>query len=369
MTTKKNKVLMYYAFENKIGGPLVYLRSIINSELNSEYEFLTLFQNVAAGGINIKLLRSMINRIKSEKPDIVHVHGLQSEGLYGVLAAKLAGCRCVVTTVHGFAFDGKKCGIKWFLYKYFVEPLTLRLSDKVYCVCRYASERSIVRKNTRNNNCGYIYNAVGELSTSLTRGQIRAQFGIADNETVFVISGRVAQDKGFDILTESVKQLNCFCSLSFRLLVVGDGEYLSTFCTDMCNEIKSGQVIIVGKTDRVADFLSAADVFVLPSYHENLPLALLEAGKMGLPCIASNVGGIPEVIEDGKTGFLIDNGQSNSYAQKMELLMTNTSLRYKMSRAIKKVIDERFSMSLMCKQIKEIYVDGIREKGLSDSEN
>ena len=147
MGTEKKKVLMYYAFEDKIGGPLIYLRSIMNSKLNEEYEFSSCFQNETSGGFSSKLLRRMVKQIKAEAPDIVHVHGLQSEGFYGVLAAKLAGCRYIVTTVHGFAFDGqKKRGLKWFLYRFFVEPITLRRSDKVYCVWKYAEERSIIKR-------------------------------------------------------------------------------------------------------------------------------------------------------------------------------------------------------------------------------
>lgn len=366
MGTDKKKVLMYYAFENKIGGPLTNIRDIINSELKDEYEFVTCFQNEAPGGINIRLLRRMVKQIRAQSPDIVHVHGLQSEGFYGVLAAKLAGCRCVVTTVHGFAFDGqKKYGLKWLLYRCFVEPLTLRLSDKVYCVCKYASERPIIKKNTGRNNCRYIHNATGEPSIIQTRNQVRAKWNIMPEETVFVITGRVTKDKGFEILGQAVKQLNRFCTIKFRLLVVGDGEYLEAFCTDMHEEIKAAQVILVGKTDRVADYLGAADVFVLPSYHENLPIALLEAGKMGLPCIASNVGGIPEVIQDEKTGFLIKDKLSCSYAKKMEILAMDTSLRRAMGQAIKKDVEDRFSMSLMCRRIREVYLDGMRKKGLA----
>lgn len=367
MVADKKKVLIYYAFENKIGGPLTNIRDIINSELKDEFEFVTCFQNEAPGGINIRLLRRMVKKIKDEAPDIVHVHGLQSEGFYGVLAAKLAGCRCIVTTVHGLAFDSKSSHwMKRFLYRWFVEPLTLRMSDKVYCVCKYASERPIIKRNTRKNNCGYIHNAVGALTVEQTREQVRAQWKIEPEETVFIIVGRVCIDKGFDILTQIIKQLNQSNAGRFRLMVVGDGECLETFCENMREEIDAGQVIIIGQSACVADYLGAADVFVLPSYHENLPLALLEAGKMGLPCVASNVGGIPEMIKDGETGFLIKNQVPNAYVEKMELLMTNPLLRHTMSEAIKEDVDGRFSMALMCKRIKEVYTDGICKAGLAE---
>ena len=112
------KVLMYYSYGDRIGGPLTYINTIINSPLKEKYEFVTCYQNQAPGGFDGQMLQRMTEQIKKEKPDIVHVHGAQSEGFYGVLAAKRAGCKCIVMTVHGFAFDDKGCtGIKHFLYK------------------------------------------------------------------------------------------------------------------------------------------------------------------------------------------------------------------------------------------------------------
>lgn len=350
------KVLMYYSFGDRIGGPLTYIFSIINSELNEEFEFATCFQNETAGGMSFTLLKRMVKEIKRESPDIVHVHGLQSEGFYGVLAAKLAGCKHIVTTVHGFAFDGQnKRGLKWFLYRYVVEPITLRLSDRVYCVCDYAAHRSIIVKNTKKNNYGYIHNAVGEIKASYSREEIRNKLGISPQETVFVIVGRVTVAKGFKTLEETIRILNNENLRDFRMLIVGDGEYLENFCNNMSSEIESRQIIVIGQTDSVADYLNASDVFILPSNHENLPIAILEAGKMHLPCIASNVGGVPEIVIDGKNGFLVDSRNGYAYAEKMKMLAEDKALRYSMGETMKNYIDEYFSMSYMCRKIKEVY--------------
>ena len=360
---KKTKVLMYYSFGDRIGGPLTYIKSLMNSELKERFTFETCFQNMAPGGFRISLLLRMIGEIKAASPDIVHVHGLQSEGFYGVLSARLAGCRNIVTTVHGFAHDAnEKYSVKWFLYRYLAEPLTLRWSDKVYCVCRYASERPIIVRNTRKNGFGFIHNAVGALHATQTREEIRSRWNIAPQETVFVISGRVSKDKGFDILAKAVKLLGARQERAFRLLVIGDGEYAEAFREEMKEEIESGFVIMTGQTDRVADHLNAADVFVLPSYHENLPIALLEAGKMGLPCIASAVGGIPEIVRDGESGFLIGDARAVSYADKMELLMEDILLRQRMGKALQKDIEEKLSMSTMCRKIEEVYVHDGRSR-------
>ncbi|MBQ4617821.1 MAG: glycosyltransferase [Clostridia bacterium] len=355
----KPKVLMYYAFEDMVGGPLVYLRSIMNSELKDKFEFVACFQNAAPGGWDGKLYKRMVEQIRREKPDIVHVHGLQSEGMYGVMAARKAGCKHIVTTVHGFAFDAQRPhSIKYMLYRYFVEPWTLRKSKAVYCVCKYASDRPIMKKHAGKNSVGYIHNAVPDMIATRDRATVRGEYGIADDEVVFVIAGRVAQAKGFDLLAEAVKLLEQTHE-RFRLMVVGDGDYTEAFSAQVSAQIEAGRVILVGKTDRVADYLAACDVFVLPSFHENLPIALLEAGKMGLPCVASAVGGVPEAVLDGQTGFLITERDAARYAACMARFIDDPALLRTMGAAMKADVDERFSMKTMCQKIEELYVDGL----------
>ena len=357
MSKKANiKILMYYSFGNKIGGPLTYINTIINSDLNKKYTFSTCFQNKAPGGIDLKLLIKMIKEIKSQKPDIVHIHGLQSEGFYGALASKIAGCRNIVMTVHGFAFDsGILSKFKKFLYRYFVEPITIRFSKKLYCVCEYASKRDIIVKNAKHCNCGVIHNCVPVLKVSESRLKVRCRLNIKDDDIVFIICGRVCKEKGFGVLADAIKILTKKNIDSYKLLVLGDGDYFSEFCDSLKNEIKSGTVITIGQTQQVADYLCASDVFILPSFHENLPIAILEAGQCGLPVIASDVGGIPELICDGKSGFLVHGFNPVDFESKMEIFIDNRDLCKVMGDYIKSDFSNRFSIEKMCDKIGEVY--------------
>ena len=353
---RKKKVLMYYSCSTAIGGPLTYINTIINSNLSEEYDFTTCFQEMAPKGINIKLMINMIRKIKLEHPDIVHVHGLQSEGFYGALAARMAGCKNVLMTVHGFAFDSRSSMLfKRILYRYFVEPLTIRLSSKIYTVCDYAAKRKIMVHHAKNNNCGCIHNTVSKMNINEDADKIKRKLNINQNEIVFAIAARVTQEKGFDVLAKAIKIMNSEYTNKFKMLVMGDGAYYEEFVAEMKAEIGDGQVIMIGQTEHVEDYLNVSDVFVLPSYHENFPIALLEAGKMGLPCITSAVGGVPEMIIDGKTGFLITNNDPKQYARKMNELIVNRTLLNEMKENILLDMEERFSLSEMCKKIGEIY--------------
>lgn len=350
------KVLMYYSYGNKIGGPLTYINTIITSPLKDKYNFVTCFQNEAPGGWNGKMLKRMIAEIKKEKPDIVHVHGAQSEGFYGVLAAKKAGCKNIVMTVHGFAFDDSACkGIKHFLYKNIIEPYSLRKSKYVYCVCRSASERKIVKSNTKKNKYSYIHNPAPVLAVQESRRQLRDRYGIKKNDIVFCISGRIVRDKGFDVLAEAIKYMNRKTEEPFKLIVIGDGYYRSAFSKKMKDEIDAGQVIIVGQTDRVADYLNASDVFVFPSFHENFSIALLEACTSGMPCIVSDVGGNAEIVENEKNGFVIEGFEYEKYAEKMLYFLDNREQIALMGEYSRKRANTDFSLENISQKIDEVY--------------
>lgn len=350
------KVLMYYSHGNKIGGPLTYINTVIESPLKEKYEFVTCYQNQAPGGWDGKMLKRMVEQIKQEKPDIVHVHGAQSEGFYGVLAAKKAGCKHVVMTVHGFAFDDSACkGMKHFLYKHIVEPFSLRHAEQVYCVCKFAADRKIVKKNCKKRLYGYIHNPVPQLCITEDRQSVRTRLGITEQDTVFAISGRLVYDKGFSVLADAVKIANRSTDVPFKLLVIGDGVYRNTFSQLMQEEIDAGQVILVGHTNRVADYLNAADAYVFPSFHENLSIAILEACASRLPCIVSNVGGNGEIVTDGENGFVIDGFAAKDYAEKMRYLLKNKDAMHTMGENAKRIADTKFSLETMCQKIDEVY--------------
>lgn len=347
---------MYYSYENKIGGPLTYINTIINSELKKEHEFFTLFQNKAPGGLDISLLKNMVMEIKRIKPDIVHVHGAQSEGFYGVLAAKLAGKCKIVTTVHGFAFDDSSCkGLKRLLYKNIVEPFVLRFSDAIYCVCEFASKRDIVIKNTGKRNCGFIYNPVPQINISESRDVVRGKMGILPKDIVIAVSGRVTKDKGFPLIEEIVKELTKKNITNCKLLVIGDGAYSATFKNVLSQQILDNKVIMVGQTTHVFDYLNASDVFLFPSLHENLSIALLEACAIGLPAVVSNVGGNSEIVVNGKSGYVIDDFSKEKYIDALLKLIENEELRYKMGIFSSINVTEKFSIEKMCEEINEVY--------------
>ncbi len=354
----KPKVVMYFTYADRIGGPLTYLNMLMASPLNQVYDFDTCFQNKAPKGLNVSLLREMTARLKQLKPDVLHIHGVQSEGLYGAIAGRLAGCKHIVMTVHGLAFDDSGCrGIKRFLYRRIVEPLALRLSHRVYCVCDFAAQRPIVRNNAGRGkrNCGYIYNCVPAHTPGVSREQMRQQLGVGEDQKLFCFSGRVSREKGLDLLAEALHLLAQKELPAWKFMVIGDGTYRPEFEQAVKPLLEQGRVIMAGQTDRVADYLEAADGFVFPSYHENLSIALLEACGAGLACIVSDAGGNPEIIRNGVNGIVIDQKTPAAYAAAMEALLRDPEMMKSYQLKAQRDVHARFGREEMLERIEKVY--------------
>ena len=130
----------------------------------------------------------------------------------------------------------------------------------------------------------------------------------------------------------------------------------------MRKEIDAGQIIFTGHTNRVPDYLAASDVFVFPSYHENLSIALLEACASSLPCIVSNVGGNSEIVSNGENGFVIDGFQPENYAEKMLFYLENKNIIKEMGDRAYNLSKTKFSLTTMCNKIDEVYTYGLNKK-------
>ncbi|WP_337042024.1 glycosyltransferase [Emticicia sp. 17c] len=349
------KVIMQHVVNvTGVGGPVTGFRLLMQSTLKDKFDFVALEQRIAANGINFKLLWSLYKQIKATKPDILHIRGLQSEGFYGVLAGRLAGCKKIALSVHGFYSDviGLSNSKKW-VFRYIIEPLTLRMASGIYCVCEYATKRPIIQRNAKNLR-GYIHNAAPDVDLSVKqsyRDSFRKKFNIADHEVVICAVSRVTVDKGFPLLAQAIKNIN----RDVRFVIAGGGPYLDSLQQELKNEIDSKQVICLGDTKDVFPVLFASDIFVFPTQHENLSNALLEACASGLACVASNVGGNPEVIINEQTGYLFESNNKQDLVNKLQNLIDSEQKRKAFATNAQSYIKENFSKQKIMQALEKFY--------------
>lgn len=151
-----------------------------------------------------------------------------------------------------------------------------------------------------------IYNAIREQDFTISMSKVEAKRELGINTKLILAVARLAPWKGIDILIKILPRFN----KETKLLVVGDGLDLHRL-RDLAKAIGvEKRIIFKGEIPHhiISLYLKAADVFVLPSLYEGLPHTILEAMRVGIPIVATNIGGIPELIEDGKDGFLFEPG-------------------------------------------------------------
>ena len=164
---------------------------------------------------------------------------------------------------------------------------------------------------------------------NLPRKNIRESLGIEGNEKIVLFVGTLKPVKGVSYLIEAMNVVNN----KAKLLLVGDGGERRNLETFVKKSDLQKYVNFVGKipNDKVPEYMAASDVFVLPSLSEGFPVVVVEAMASGLPIIATDVGGLSEIVKDGENGFLVEPKNTNEIAEKILSLLEADMLRERIS--------------------------------------
>ena len=337
----------------KGGGPYVNSTRIISSELKKKYEFKKiLYKHDLGRGISIRRILDIKKQILKINPDIVHFTGLQLSGFHVAIACKLAKINNSILTIHGFSGDVLNFNfLKKIILTFFIEPITLLLTKRFYCVSNYVSSRFLVKIFNYKND-GVVYNFPPSISNN-NFSSIREELGLSRKDLIIVSVGRITKDKGYHILEDIILKLKNEENL--RFIIVGNGDYFNTMKKNLSSLIIKKKVFLLGYRDDIQRILNSSNIFILPTLHETLSIAILEACIEGLPIIASNTGGIPEIVENGYNGLLVPPGKTSAFVKAIKLLLYNQELRLRYSKNSKERIYKFFPKTKIEKQIDKIY--------------
>lgn len=251
----------------------------------SERGFQVVIFNQNPSISNLKNIWILYKWFKKEKPNVVHTAAAEAN-FHGIIAAKLAGVPIVIAEEIGFPNHSSKAK-KVFKYLY-------KLTDKVICVSQ-AVKKYLIQINEISETKGVVvYNPVEELK--LIEKQYTDKF-------VIICVGRLEKVKNQQLLIRAFSKIN---NLQTRLVLVGDGRERINL-EQLIKELHlQDNVEITGFQSHPEEYLQKANLFVLPSLSEGFGIAVVEAMLQKVPCLCSNVGGVPEFIEEGKTGWLFD---------------------------------------------------------------
>lgn len=285
-------------------------------------------------------VREVAELLRGTACDVLLCHGYKSH-IIGRLAARRAGVPAVAVS-RGWTSETRK--VK--LYEW-LDRRHLRFMDHVVCVsdgqaekvrnwCRVpASRMSVIRNSARL--CAF------ESADPLARVRLLDFFPRAAGVSRVVVgAGRFSPEKGFGVLVEAAGAI-CRDNPDTGLVLFGEGALRTDLEHRVAQLGLAGRVVLPGFRTDLDQLIGAADAVVLPSYTEGLPNVALEASAAGVPVVATAVGGTPEAVADGVTGFLVPPGDPAAIANKVGELLRDPALRAKFGAAGRERMGEQFT--------------------------
>lgn len=301
----------------------------------------------------------MIKIFKREKFDLVQ-YSTPNASFYASIAAKIAGVPVRLYCQWGIVYVGFK-GIKRFIFKV-LEQITCRLSTCIepdsFGNLRFSLNEKLYKKPKgfviwNGSACGVNIDKFDSAFKTEWRSHIRKLLNIPDDAFVYGFVGRITGDKGINELLESFKNISLEYT-NVHLMLVGSVEKEMTINSILYDWANSNEnVHFCGHTDKVEQYLSAMDVFLLPSYREGFGSTVVEAEAMGIPVIVTDIPGPTDAIQDGVTGILVKKADVASLYNAMKELQCNKSLCISLGGSGEKFAKENFEQSEFCRYVLE----------------
>jgi glycosyltransferase involved in cell wall biosynthesis len=349
------KVLLNIAHFNQLNGTDVIVACVHNShnphiEVADEASKNDLKTKIlrSNGRLALKTVRQLRNYIKVNNIDIIHTHNYKSDAI-GFLASRFTKTRWIATN---HVWHGNDVKLK--VYE-LLDSLLLRFADKIVAVSDEIRE-DLLRKRIKADKIERIFNGIdvsGIMPTALGK-DLKAEFGINNGDIVVTTVGRLSPEKGHAVLLEAaekvIKKHN-----NVKFLIVGDGPLRESLQPNVRSRQLEKYIKFLGIREDVSEILSISDIYVNSSYIEGLPLTILEAMRSRLPVVATNSGGTPQVISEGKTGILVNSGNSEELKNAIEMLISDAKRRQKLGNEAYKDLCERFSIERMGESYSKVY--------------
>jgi len=352
--------ILYIVTQQEFGGAQRYIFDLATNLNRSQYDIhITaggsegpLFDCARASNLAIHSLKRLVRPISpiqdflayfelkkliaELKPDIVHLNS-SKVGVLGSMAARALKVPCIIYTAHGFVFNEPLSAFKRWLYMA-AERGNARRVDAVIAVSEF-DRQSGIKAGINKNKIITIHNGIDPDMHFLARDEARlslqktAVWTLPGGRDAFLPSVHAASGVEAAKLPRNDKLIGCIANfyptkgpdvliqamthVDAQLVIIGDGELRPQLEAQIKKLGLENRVMLAGYVPDAHQYLKAFDLFVLPSHKEGFPYVLLEAAAAGVPIVATRVGGIPEIVQDGVTGYLAEPNDLKALAQKI----------------------------------------------------
>ncbi len=293
--------------------------------------------------------------IKRNKFDIVHTHTSKA-GILGRLAASLARTPVIIHTPHGHLFYGHFNILKTGFFIQLEKAMAL-LTDRIITLTEIGKREHIKFGISGEDKFTVISDGIELakfLDYSADSREARREFGIPDDAPVVGIIARLVAVKGHRYLLDAFKMV-LHAHPAARLLIVGDGVLKGRLVAYARDIGISANVIFAGLRYDIPRVISACDIITLSSLNEGLGIAILEAMAMKKPVVASDSGGIPEIVKDGEAGYLVPPKDPAAMAERIGALIDDPAASRSMGENGLKKINASFSIEAKIDELERLY--------------
>ncbi|HEU4891310.1 MAG TPA: glycosyltransferase [Vicinamibacterales bacterium] len=303
----------------------------------------------------VDIVKALTTHFRVRQTDIVHTHRYK-DNILATAAALVAGGPRIIRTVHGLTEPMRgwarlKClaleTVDWFALGHCAAAVVAVSRDTAAAMMAKGFSQQFVRQ---------IHNGIDMVNTRATRcrDEVRREFRIAADSPLVGTAGRLTPVKAQDDFLRAA-HLIARRQPDFRFVIVGEGPEESALRQLAADLGIEGQVIFTGGRRDVNDLIAAMDVFVLPSLAEGMPMVLLEAMTLGTPCVATAVGGVPELIEHHVNGVLVPPRAPRALAEACTTLASNRSWARSLAARATQTIAENFSQPANGSKVVQTY--------------
>lgn len=306
--------------------------------------------------------------IGQEGIDIVHTH-LLSGNIYGRLAGKLRGVKGIVSTAHHA--DKGATGFRSPVVQGLVFHWDIRMAslcDRVIATSTHL-KRLLVQKGIPEQKSVSIVNGLNlarVYASEVEKQRVRRQLGLAEGVKVVGTVGRLVPVKNFPLFLRAARRV-VDSGIKAQFVLVGSGPLRGQLEQDAAHLDLSGQLIFAGFQENVFPFVALFDLFVLSSNSETSCFVVSEAMALGKPVIATSVGGVPELIDHGRDGWLCSPHDEVSLAEAMISLLQDERQAQELGRQAARRVREQRSLRTMANQVMAVYQQLMTERRLKES--
>jgi len=337
------------------------------AEEKIEYHYLANLKRDITPYRDLMALWDVARLIRQVKPDILHLNS-SKVSVVGSFATKLLNRSLrpkVVYTAHGWAFNEPLSQKKRKLY-YQAEKMSAQYKDRVICISRFDQRTATEEKVIPENKLTLIPNGLAPvefLPREEARQRVWQQID-PDGElspenrqekTIIGTIGNLYKNKGFTYLINAAKMLVDY-GLDIKLVIIGEGEERQDLEDWIAQLRLQNNVFLLGSIQSASQWLSALDIYVCSSVKEGLSYTIIEAMQAGLPIVATDIGGNPDLIADGKEGILAKPGDAEALATGIIKILNHSQKQALGQNARQKAINQ-FSLEKMTADTQKLYTE------------